>query len=100
MKNKKGFMIPMAFILVVAMVVIVGSVTIITTTGIRNISQRVEDQKALYIAEAGLNKAIWYLTNPPEEGGMGIDWRTGGITEEFGGGTYSMAVEDDPDGIR
>jgi len=99
MRNRKGFMIPMAFILVVALVVIVGSITVITTTGIRNISQRVEDEKALYIAEAGMNKAIWYLTNPPEEGGMGIDWRTTGVTEEFGGGTYSIVIEDDPEGI-
>ncbi len=99
MRNRKGFMIPMAFILVVAMVVIVGSITIITTTGIRNISQRVEDEKALYIAEAGMNKAIWYLTNPPEEGGMGIDWRTSGVTEEFGGGSYTISIEDDPNGI-
>jgi acetyltransferase-like isoleucine patch superfamily enzyme len=47
-----------------------------------------------------MNKAIWYLTNPVEEGGMGITWRTSGEAETFGGGSYTMIVEDDPEGIK
>lgn len=99
MSKRKGFMIPMFFVLVIALAAIVGGVTIVTTTGIRNIGQRVEAEKALYIAEAGLNKAIWNLTVPVEEGGMGLTWRTAGVTEEFAGGSYTMIVEDDPEGI-
>jgi predicted acyltransferase (DUF342 family) len=99
-KYKKGYMIPFFLILVTALVAIVGSVTYLTTAGVRNIGSRVEQQKALYIAEAGLNKAIWYLTTPPEEGGMGIDWRTAGVTEEFGEGSFTISVEDDPAGLK
>jgi hypothetical protein len=99
MSKKKGFMIPMFFVLVIALVAIVGGITIVTTTGIRNIGQKVESEKALFIAEAGLNKAIWNLTVPVEEGGMGLTWRTAGVTEEFAGGSYTMIVEDDPEGI-
>ena len=93
-------MIPMVFILVVALVAVVGSITFITSTGLKNIGQRTENQRSLFIAEAGMNKAIWYLTTPVEEGGMGIDWRTDGITEDFGGGSYTIKVQDDPDGIK
>ncbi|MEE8638509.1 MAG: hypothetical protein V3T21_05650 [Candidatus Margulisiibacteriota bacterium] len=99
MSKRKGFMIPMFFVLVIALVAIVGGITMVTTTGIRNIGQKVEVEKALFIAEAGLNKAIWNLTVPVEEGGMGLTWRTAGVTEEFGGGSYTMIVEDDPEGI-
>ena len=93
-------MIPMFLILVVALTAIVGSMTFLTTTGIRSIGQGVEEQKAFYIAEAGLNKAIWNLTTPPEEGGMGLDWRTGGLTESFAGGSYTMIVEEDSESIK
>ena len=97
---KKGFMIPFFLILVVALAAIVGSVTYLTTVGIKNVGGKTEHQKTFYIAEAGLNKAIWYLITPPAEGGKGLDWRTPGLTEEFGGGSYIISVEDDPDGLK
>ncbi|KPJ68998.1 hypothetical protein AMJ44_04845 [candidate division WOR-1 bacterium DG_54_3] len=97
---KKGFMIPFFLILVVALVAIVGSVTYLTTVSVRNIGGKTDHLKAFYIADAGLQKAIWYLTTPPEEGGKGLDWRTAGVTEEFGGGSYIISVEDDPDGLK
>ena len=89
-------MIPLFIILVIALMAIVGSVTQVTTIGVRNIGKSVEQQKALSIAEAGLNKAVWYLTTPPEEGGMGKDWRTEGVTEEFSGGSFIISIKDDP----
>ncbi len=61
---------------------------------------------ALYIAEAGLNKAVWYLLNTAPDSTVDGSWRT--LTyptaagpdpsdpqqESFGGGTYTMWVED------
>jgi len=99
MAKRKGFMIPMFFILTIALVAIVGSVTFLTTTSVRNMGSIVDNQKVLYITEAGINKAIWYLTTPAEEGGMGIDWRTEGATEEFGGGSYLIKVQDTEEGL-
>jgi len=98
--NRKGFMIPMFFILVIALAVMVGSITYLTVTGIRTLGPRVSEQKALYIAEAGVNKAVWYLTTPVGEGGRGSDWRTALTTEAFGGGSYTLAVEDHAQGIK
>ncbi len=96
--KKKGFMIPLFLVLVVALTAIVGSVTIVTTTSMGNMGRKIQERKALCIAEAGLNKAIWYLITPPGEGGMGMDWRTAGMAEEFGGGGYTIIVEDGPGG--
>jgi SepF-like predicted cell division protein (DUF552 family) len=97
---KKGYVLPLVFVLIIALVAIVGSITFITTSGLRNIGGKVDVQRAAYIAEAGLNKAIWYLSTPADEGGMGIAWRTEGVTEEFGGGSYTIKVADDPGGLK
>ncbi|MEE8638512.1 MAG: hypothetical protein V3T21_05665 [Candidatus Margulisiibacteriota bacterium] len=97
---KKGYMIPFVFIIVIALAAIVYCVTHLSTLGIKNIGLKIEQQKALFIAEAGINKAIWYLTAPPAEGGKGIAWRSTGLTEEFAGGNYTIIVEDDPVGMK
>lgn len=48
--------------------------------------------KALWLAEAGLEKAIWNLKTPVAGGGQGEDWTTLGATESLGGGSYTMVV--------
>lgn len=48
--------------------------------------------KALWLAEAGLQKAIWNLKMPVASGGQGEDWTTLGVTESLGGGSYTMVV--------
>jgi len=61
--------------------------------------------RAFYIAEAGLNKAVWYLMNSAPDGTTGGSWRTSGYPapagenandpqrEDFADGTYVMWVE-------
>ena len=96
---KKGFAIPLFLVLVTALLAIVGSVTYIATSGVRNISGKLEDQRVYYIAEAGIHKAVWYLTAPGGEGGLGMAWKTTGVTEEFGGGSYEIIVENYPNPV-
>ncbi|MFC1540529.1 pilus assembly PilX N-terminal domain-containing protein [Candidatus Margulisiibacteriota bacterium] len=95
-KNKKGFVLPFVLILITVLVVIVGSVTYLTTVGVQSAGSKLERHKALNIAEAGFNKAIWYLVTHPEEGGEGAEWRTSSLTEDFGEGSYTIAVVTDP----
>ncbi|MFC1568259.1 hypothetical protein ACFL37_01010 [Candidatus Margulisiibacteriota bacterium] len=99
-KNKRGFVLPFVLILITVLVVIVGSVTYLTTVGVQNASSDLEKHKALSIAEAGVNKAIWFMVTHPDEGGEGPEWRTGTYSENFGGGSYTFSVIDhgvDPD---
>ncbi len=51
------------------------------------------DARALWLAEAGSEKAIWYLMTPVGGGGRGENWTTAGTTENLGSGTYRMVVE-------
>lgn len=52
----------------------------------------ISGSKALWLAEAGLQKAIWNLMTPAGSGGQGEDWVTSGTSENLGAGSYAMAV--------
>lgn len=91
---RKGFIIPFFMVLLIALSAVIGSVTYLTTTSLKNVDTKVNDQRARYIAEAGIYKAIWYLTGPEAEGAHDITWRISGETEAFGGGSYTIIVED------
>ena len=51
------------------------------------------DSQAVYLAEAGLQKAIWNLMRIAANGGQGENWTTVGTTESLGEGSYTMVVE-------
>lgn len=86
----------MAFIIVCTLVFMVAGVLMLSTVSVRNIHTRTDQQRAFYIAEAGFNKALWYLATDPVDGGEGLEWRTSGRTESCAGGSYTIKVEDDP----
>lgn len=93
--NEKGNLI-LTFILLVSASAILLSFLYIITGRTRDIASEQNRAKAFYIAEAGLQKAIWYLSAPTGIGGRGSSWRTGGLTEIFAGGQYSLIVADSP----
>lgn len=100
MKGKNGFAIPLAMIIAVSLAVVVSSALVISTVNIRSVGTMSDRLKAFNLAEAGLHKAIWYLSNDPAEGGMGSDWRTSGLTESLGNGSYTIVVEDQAGGMK
>lgn len=51
------------------------------------------DAQVLWLAEAGLQKAIWNLKTPSGSGGQGEGWTTAGTAESLGEGSYTMVVE-------
>lgn len=67
----------------------------ITSIQIKASGHDMASSKALWLAEAGLQKAIWYLKTPTTiVGGKGEDWiEPFGITEGLGDGNYVMVVE-------
>jgi Tfp pilus assembly protein PilX len=77
-----------------------------------NAANQIDSAKALYIAEAGLNKAIYYLKNTAPDASSNGSWRTSDYetgtanvppaacsgsdpcAESLNGGTYTIWVED------
>jgi hypothetical protein len=76
------------------------------------VNSRSNDAHALYIAEAGLNQAAWYLINTAPDDSMDGSWRTlaypapaGEDPDDpqqgsFGGGTYTIWVQDNNGAIK
>ncbi|MFC1568248.1 hypothetical protein ACFL37_00955 [Candidatus Margulisiibacteriota bacterium] len=94
MKNKKGFVLPVFLVLMVALVSVISTVIYLNTVNVKETGSKFQDKSAFYISEAGIYKAIWYLTTDPADGGLGMDWRTSSVTEEFSGGSYTIIIED------
>ena len=56
---------------------------------------------AFYQAEAGIDKALWYLNTSTDDGGKGLDWRTEGDPLEEEGYQITVDTDDtDPDSAR
>jgi hypothetical protein len=84
----------LTFILLVAVAAVLMSFFFILIGRVRTFPQDKNRVRAFYIAEAGIQKAIWNITTPVGLGGQGSSWRTAGLTESFGGGQYTVSVLD------
>ena len=95
MRNKfrRGNLL-LTFLLLTGLSAVVGSLSFLTVTEIKNVSYTANRTRALYIAEAGMQKAMWELSTPVAYGGQGINWRTDNFTESFGGGSYTLRISD------
>ncbi|MFC1559546.1 hypothetical protein ACFL4F_00395 [Candidatus Margulisiibacteriota bacterium] len=83
----------LVFMMLIGLSFIVFTVASVVTTRVKEAGGKVARSKSFYIAEAGLQKAAWYLATDPGSGGFGSDWR-GTTTEAFGAGTFSITVQD------
>lgn len=84
----------LTYILLIAIAVVVMSFIYLITARITRTGYEQSRTKALYIAEAGINKAAWYIITPQGLGGHGNSWRTTGTTETFADGNYTISVAD------
>lgn len=106
MDNNKGSVLILTFLFMTTAVVI----TMAFLSMVRYDTTLVDSQSnavhALYIAEAGLNKAAWYLLNTAPDNTTDGSWRTAAYPtaagsdptdpqeESFAGGTYTIWVDD------
>jgi hypothetical protein len=65
-----------------------------TTSRMRDSGARNADTKAMLFADAGLNKAIWYLGTPPLSGGKGMTYRVNGTMEPYSDGRFYYSIQD------
>ncbi len=103
--NQRGVVLILTFIIMVSLIVVASSYIFLVTYDTRNVGGQKSNVSAFYLAEAGLNKAIYYLLNTAPDSSTDSSWRTtaypavpgAGNTdpqqESLGGGTYTMWVE-------
>ncbi|MBN1870631.1 MAG: pilus assembly PilX N-terminal domain-containing protein [Candidatus Omnitrophica bacterium] len=104
-KREKGIALILTLIFMVSLVIIVAAYLFMVTYDTRNAGAQFNNDKALYLADAGLNKAVWYLTNTAPDGSTDGSWRTTAYPanpganptdpqqESLGDGTYTIWVE-------
>ena len=91
--NKTGSVLILNFIILGALIAILTSFLYMTSIESKVSGNNIVDSKLFWLAEAGMQKAIWNLKTPVANGGQGEDWTTTGTTESFGNGTYTMEVD-------
>ncbi len=97
MKKSKGNLL-VTFILLIALSITVFSYLYLIGFRLKESGIRVSENQSFYAAEAGLNKAIWYLSTPTAQGGKGTSWRVTSSQEAFGRGKYYITVRDSATG--
>lgn len=90
--NDRGVVLIMALAVMILLTSLVGGFLYAVGVFIGNSGWEETDQKILWLAEAGEQKAIWNLKTPSGSGGQGESWTTAGTTENLGDGSYTMVV--------
>ncbi len=91
--TKRGAVLLMTFIIMATLSAIGVGFLYMISIQLRGSAYDVASSKAFWLAEAGLQKAVWNLKTPVGSGGQGEDWTTAGTTEDLGDGDYTMVVE-------
>ena len=89
---KRGTVLIMTFIIMATLAAITTGFLYMISIQLRGSAYDVASSKALWIAEAGIQKAVWNLKTPSGSGGQGEDWTTADTTESLGNGAYKMVV--------
>lgn len=89
---EKGTVLLLTFIMMASLTAITVSFLYMTSTQLKGSGYDLASSKALWLAEAGIQKAVWNLKTPIGSGGEGEDWATSGSTENLGDGSYTMVV--------
>jgi len=97
LSNQKGMALLTTLIFVFILVTF--GVALLTMTGndIKLSALQRDSTEALYIAEAGIDKALWYLNTPEDNGGEGLKWRPNEEQESYPAVStnyYQLTVED------
>jgi len=83
----------LTFIIMVTLTVITASFLYMTSVQTKGAGYVLASTRALWLAEAGIQKAVWYLKTPLASGGKGENWVTSATTENLGAGSYTLEVE-------
>lgn len=74
--NQKGMALITTLIFIFVLVSFSVALLVMTSNESKLSTLHRESTRAFYLAETGVDKALWYLNTPEDQGGNGIDWRT------------------------
>jgi len=94
-KYAKGAALLFTLMVMIVLTSVVGAYLGLVQCSTRSTGAQISDSQAIYLAEAGLQKAVWYLMRTTANGGKGENWTTTtvGTTESLGDGSYTMVVD-------
>lgn len=99
MQKQRSGNLALSLLVILGLSFILGAFLFVVIGRTTDSSQKKIREKAFYVAEAGIKKAVWYLMTPSGLGGMGTSWRVTGSSESFAGGHYSFSILDGASGI-
>jgi len=100
--NQKGMALITTLIFIFVLVSFSIALLVMTSNESKLSTLHRESTRAFNIAETGVDKAIWYLNTPYDQGGYGLNWRTnvtvppvppGSLTEGTASEYYIATVE-------
>ena len=83
LSNQKGMALLTTLIFVFILVTFGVALLTMTSNDIKLSALQRDSTEAFYIAEAGIDKALWYLNTLEDNGGEGLEWRTDIYTEGY-----------------
>ncbi len=104
--GSKGAVLVFTLMVMIVLTSVVGAYLGFVQSSTRSTGAQIEDSQAIYLADAGVNQAIWYLNNIAPDGSGDYSWRTTAYPavpgpdpndpqqESFGNGTFTIWVQD------
>lgn len=108
----KGVVLLITMIIMIALTSVVSAYLGIVQHCSRSIDAQISDSQAIYLADAGLNAAIWYLKHTAPDGSTDCSWRTTAYPADpgpsatdpqrrsLGEGTFTIWVQDSGSDVR
>ncbi|MCJ7449703.1 MAG: hypothetical protein MUO72_18670 [Bacteroidales bacterium] len=100
--NQKGMALITTLIFIFVLVSFSVALLVMTSNDSKLSTLHRESTRAFYLAETGVDKALWYLNTPKDQGGYGLNWRTnitvppvpsGPLTDGTASEYYEVTVE-------
>ena len=76
LNNQKGMALITTLIFIFVLVSFSIALLVMTSNDSKLSTLHRESTRAFYLAETGVDKALWYLNTPDDQGGKGLNWRT------------------------
>lgn len=92
--TERGAALLLTLIVMITLISVVGGYLGFVQYSTRSTGAQIVDSQAIYLADAGLHKAIWNILTPVPQGGWG-KFGAGGSRQEdasLGAGTYSVTA--------
>ncbi len=111
-RGRKGAVLLFTLIVMITLISVVGAYLDFVQSSTRSTGAQIEDSQAIYLADAGLDMAIWYLRNTAPDGSTDCFWCTTAYPavpgpdpndpqqRSFGNGTFTIWVQDSGSDIQ